>query len=330
MQSKNDPGALAENLFSKFPSRFRRKEKDAFLDYCKQEFAALGYGEEEIMLQKKGGGTNLIAGPPGADILVTAHYDTPASNGLMLAAAPLVGQTLCNLVIIITGALAVAASYVTQVFTGSFIIYSLIYAALFILLGVSFLVKNKENRNDNTSGVIGVFTIAALAADNPGLRKKCAFVLFDNEEWGLMGSLAFSKWRGKEYPDKKDAAVINLDCIGNGDILLLAAKNGHEVLDAAADFLQAEGFSVEKKKSSMIFLSDHAHFSKGIMISFVKKSKLGYLYLPKIHTGKDIICDLENLGRLASAVYMHICETAGTPDTDNIDININKEMAGVK
>jgi Zn-dependent M28 family amino/carboxypeptidase len=177
-----------------------------------------------------------------------------------------------------------------------------------ILLILSFAKKNKHNHNDNTSGVTGVFNIAAIAAENPELRAKCAFVLFDNEEAGLLGSHAFEKWRSKNYPGKKKSAVINLDCIANNGILLIAAPKMHEGLHKIADFMRSEGFETAKKRSSMIFLSDHAHFPGGVMLSFVKKSKLGYFYMPKIHTSKDNYCDLENIERLSVSVCRYISE----------------------
>jgi len=176
----------------------------------------------------------------------------------------------------------------------------------FMLLIAFFLFKNKHNRNDNTSGVIGVYGAAEQIAANLELKAKVAFVLFDNEEWGLLGAAAFAKWRKKNCPDKKLAPVINLDCVGVGETLLLAATKKHEGLRALADFMAGEGFTAAVKKSVLVYMSDHASFKRGVMFSYVKKSKLGPYYLPYIHTRKDTACDVERIGALSEAVAKYI------------------------
>ena len=325
--NKNKINSVVENLFTKFETRFRRKEKNAFLEYCIAEFKELGYNDEEITVQKSKLGKNLIVGRPDADTLVTAHYDTPANNGFLLCASPIVGQVLANVfTVLIFGIIALAVNIVSVIISVTLGLEDFPFTQSYVLIALficSFLIKNKHNHNDNTSGVIGVFNIAAIAAENPELRNKCAFVLFDNEEWGLLGSQAFSKWRNKNFPDKKNVNVINLDCIGNSDILLVAAKNRHEGLDNIADFLQKEDFDVVKKRSMMIYLSDHAHFERGVMLSFVKESKLKFIYMPKVHTNKDTFCDLPNIERLSASLCKYICKINGI--TENQNENENQE-----
>ncbi|MCL2812702.1 MAG: M28 family metallopeptidase [Clostridia bacterium] len=306
--ANNRLSALAASFFANFETRFKRKEKDAFLERCKAEFAELGYMDSEVIIQKAGGGKNLMVGPPDADILITAHYDTPAANGLMLVANPVLGQALGTLAFplvilwlagFLAGFLSVGNPFVSFLFPG----------ILILLLILGFTIKNKHNHNDNTSGVLGVFRMAEFVASNPTLKDRCAFVLFDNEEWGLLGSSAFAKWRKKNYPQKKDSAVINLDCIGYGDILLLAATKKHEDWHKMAAFFQNQGFKIAKKQSSLVFLSDHMHFAGGVMLSFAKKSRLGFLYLPNVHTRKDTVCDLDNIERLSASIFKYLCET---------------------
>jgi Zn-dependent M28 family amino/carboxypeptidase len=155
-----------------------------------------------------------------------------------------------------------------------------------------------------------VFSVAAQVVQNPGLRGKCAFVLFDNEEWFLVGSSAFAKWRKKTYPDKQFSQVFNMDCIADGDVLVLAAKREFEGLLELAGAMKAEGFTVAIKYSKMVYMSDHAVFKRGVMLSFLKRSKAGPLYIPRIHTRTDTFCDLDNLEKLGGAVYRHIGKIA--------------------
>jgi hypothetical protein len=303
----------AGNFFENHAARYRRREKDAFLDACRGEFTRLGYADEEIVVQKSFLSKNLVVGPADAEYLVTAHYDTPGRNGFLLCFSPLVGQTLANVAfsVILIAAMFFSGFNFTVKSEGLimqiFDIAMLVFFAAFIL---GFLLKNKQNRNDNTSGVIGVIGVAAHIAENEELRKKCAFVLFDNEEWGLLGASAFASWRKKTFPKIEDCVMINLDCIGNGDTLLVAATKRHEEWKGISEFLKGEGYNVAAKRSGMIFLSDHAHFPKGLQLAFVRKSALGPLYIPKIHTSRDTVCDVPNIGKLCGSVYRYVCKKA--------------------
>jgi len=319
--------ALAETLFAKHETRFRRKEKDAFLDVCMAAFLELGYQESEIVKQKTSGGTNLVVGPPDADYLVTAHYDTPGRNGFLLFATPWVGQVWGNVAAIavmiplffmftfVTGFAAAkalqAVNYHANADQLASVMTVILMIALFAVCILMFAVKNKHNHNDNTSGVLGVFSVAAQAAGNPELRKNCAFILFDNEEWMLLGSSAFARWRKKNHPGKQNSQVFNLDGIAGGDVLLLAVRKKFDGLHDFNDAMKAEGFDVAVKRSQMVYMSDHAVFKRGVMISLLKRSKAGPLYIPRIHTSKDTFCDLDNLGRLGGAVYRHIAKNIG-------------------
>ena len=295
--------AFAESIFTKYEVRYSRKEKDAFLAFCKAEFAKLGYGEAEITVQQsKLGGKNFVAGPPDADILFTAHYDTPGNNGYFsLPGRSVFGHVLSSFLSLLIVLVIFAVPYLFPP-EYSFVFNMLILILIVFLFGV----KNKHNHNDNSSGVISVFNMAENIAENPELRGKCAFALFDNEEKMLLGSMAFAKWRRKNYPEKINSPVINFDCVGAGDKLLVASKNDHDNWHKMAEFLQNEGFEVSKKRSGMLLLSDDASFQKGVFLAFMQKSKLGYMYYPNIHTKKDTVCDVENIGRLCASVYKYV------------------------
>jgi len=313
---------LADSFFAKFETRMWRREKDAFLEHCQAEFARLGYSDEEITVRKDRNlfgltSKNLLVGPPDADILITAHYDTPANNGILMAASPLVGTALSAVVLLIIfaglGFLQGHLRGVGFLTSTTSIAIDILFFAVFAAV---FLIKNKHNHSDNTSGVIGVFNMAMLVAENPDLRKKCAFVLFDHEEIlpGLLGSRAFAKWRRKTHPDKANGRVINLDCIGNGDVLALMTRKKHEDWHRMADFFKGEGFDVAKVRGGLAGNSDHAVFPKGVTLLYQKRSLLGPLYIPRIHTRRDTVCDLEGIERLSASVYKYICDASGIPE----------------
>ncbi|MCL2056437.1 MAG: M28 family peptidase [Oscillospiraceae bacterium] len=302
--------ATAQTIFEKYETRFGRREKDAFLEFCSSRFKGLGYAEDEISIHKSALGKNLVVGPIDADILVTAHYDTPAHNGyIALPFVRIFGQALSTLlgavillVIFFLSGVAGGVLYGIGVIPSLYLIHIVNYIVLALLVALVFLFKNKHNRNDNTSGVLGVLAVAALAAQNPGLKKKCAFVLFDNEEKMLWGSYAFAAHRRKTCPKKSGSPVINLDCIGDGDVLAVASPKKHEVWDKLAEHFREDGFETEKKHSMLIYMSDHANFSRGVMVSFARRSRLGPLYLPNVHTRRDTVCDLDLIERLGGSV----------------------------
>jgi len=282
-----------------------RREKDAFLAHCAAEFAKLGYTEITVR-EEKGGLTskNLLVGPADAQVLVTAHYDTPGRSGFFLAANPIGGGVLSMILIAV---LLFGLGFARGFFNNGYADFAM--NLLPFALTVPLLIRNRHNRNDNTSGVLGVLRVAQLAANDPELRGKCAFVLFDHEEIGLVGSRAFAKWRKKHYPEKAGGLVINLDCIGNGDVLSVMTKKEHAHWHKMAEFMQNEGYNAVKGRGSLLATSDHAHFENGVSLLFQKRSLLGPLYIPKIHTGRDRLCDLEQVERLCASVCKYIEES---------------------
>ena len=77
-------------------------------------------------------------------------------------------------------------------------------------------VPNPHNVNDNTSGVCGVLALMeSFAAEKP---EEIAFVLFDNEEKGLLGASGLAKAHKQVA---KKTLVLNMDCIGVGEAMLM-------------------------------------------------------------------------------------------------------------
>jgi len=299
--------AFAASLFARYETRMWRKEKDAFLQHCKTEFAKLGYNDTEIMVRedKTGGFTskNLLVGPADADVLITAHYDTPGRSGYFMALNPIGGSVFS---MILLGFLLFLLGFLRGFLQNYY--FDIAVNLLPLVLVAPMFIKNKHNRTDNTSGVLGVFRMAELAANDPVLREKCAFVLFDHEEIGLVGSRAFAKWRRTHCPGKAQGTVINLDCIGNGDVLSVMTRKDHEGWHEMAAFLQSEGYYVMKGRGSILATSDHAPFAGGISLLFQKRSLLGPLYIPHLHTGKDKTCDLGQIERLCDSLRKYIGE----------------------
>jgi hypothetical protein len=66
--------------------------------------------------------------------------------------------------------------------------------------------------------------------------------------------------------------------------------------------LAADGFDVTEMTRNILFASDHMQFSNGVMLAFARRSRLGPLYLPNIHTAKDTVCNVENIVLLGETI----------------------------
>ena len=317
---------LAETFFTKHEVRTRRKEKEPFIKCVEEGFREIGYTDAEMIIQKsRMGGSNLVIGKPDAEIIFTAHYDTPMRNGrIAMPFSSIVGKIPATLLGVILMGICIALIYSPRILvsllevdgteTIVYYIIGLLFSLLFLvyMFAILFFVKNPHNHNDNTSGCLGVYNVATIIANDANLRGKCAFVFFDREEIGLLGSSAFAKWRNKLYPGNEDCLVINLDCIAVGDVLVVASKTKEPILaerKKLAQFFRDKSFDTVEKKSNMYgYLSDHANFSRGFMIAFLRRSKLGPLYIPNIHTAKDKVCDLEQIEKLSESLVEYISQ----------------------
>lgn len=303
-------------LAERHPCRYTTDQKSAFMLDAKRTLRSAGYTPEQIFEQRLGGifgSRNLIIGDPDAEYLITAHYDTPGRNGFLLGTSPLVGQTGANAIMLLLtlpfflAEIWLIKSVMDLPEPSVLAVLAAICApplALIALMLIPMLILNRNNRNDNTSGVMCVLQSAMYAAEHPELLDKCCFVLFDNEEWGLLGSLGFAAERKKRKVDEKKHFVINLDCVGVGEVLT-AVTTGvpGERCKALTESLKSLGCEVESKQSQLVFMSDHAAFPDAVMLAYMSRSKLGALYIPNIHSRRDVACD----NALVAGLAEHIC-----------------------
>ncbi len=309
---------FAQKVFDECPVRFSRREKNKLLLMLREKFRDMGYDSANIRTLKHKGvfkSHNFVVGRADAPYIFTAHYDTPGKTGFLLFSSRIVGQTGANIVYIlllfaIFALLGYGSKTIADIalekFVGSvpFYINILVYLAellvIALLVFLPMFIRNKTNRNDNTSGVLGLVAIAEIVSKDPELRDKCCFVFFDNEEWGLLGSAKYSSYLKNSGYDVTRSLLINLDCIGVGDKLVAAAANYR---NKASKFLKQEfaerDVKLIRKHSLMIYMSDHASFKGGVMLARMKRSAFGPLYIPNIHTRRDTQCDLDMVGTLA-------------------------------
>jgi hypothetical protein len=299
------------DVLANFEIRKSKKQKTAFIHATTAYAQRCGY--TSAVENGKFGSRNLIFGDPEkADFLVTAHYDTPASIGLPNFITP------CNPVVFILWQILIlipffavaflAGLLVSLVTDNGTLIFWAAYIAYFAMLALMmFGPANRHNANDNTSGVVTVLEMMSTMPEN--LREKVCFVLFDLEEAGLIGSSSYRKAH-KTATDRQ--LVLNLDCVGDGDHIVLFPNKRLKQSEPRMAMLE-KLTAVCGKKSIKIHRkgfahcpSDHKHFPYGVgVMAFHRKKGLG-LYCDRIHTWRDTVLERTNVNILRAAIISMI------------------------
>ena len=295
------------DILRQFPIRKTRKQKQAFRDTVQSYATRLGYN---CTVEKGSMGANniVIGDPETAKYLITAHYDTPANMLLPNLVTP------CNLVVyllyqILIVGLFIAASVTVGILATLAVnnaelgsqLGMLTYWALLLIIMVG--PANKNNFNDNTSGVI---TVLETAKSMPSqYRNKVCFVLFDLEEAGLIGSSSYQKAHKKHTANQ---LVLNMDCVGDGnEIVMFPTKKLRNDADKLADLRRICGAWGEKSialhdKGFSFYPSDQANFPYGVGVGAFRRKKGVGLYYSRIHTKKDTVLEETNVNILRAAL----------------------------
>ena len=301
------------DILQNFPIRKTKKQKSAFRASVADYVRSLGYQVKE----EKGsmGARNLVIGDPEqAKFLVTAHYDTPARMFFPNFITPLnFVAYLAYQILIVVGFFLVAwavGAVVLQLAQNADLAYFAGYAAYWgILVLLLAGPANRNNANDNTSGVVTLLEI--LRSLPEAHRNKVCFVLFDLEEAGLIGSASHRKAHKKA---SENQIVLNLDCVGDGDYLMMfpnkkikADEGKMAALDRICGQFGEKNLQLHKKGFS-VCPSDHKNFPNGVGIMAFKHSKLLGIYCDKIHTNRDVNLELKNVNILRAALTTLICQ----------------------
>lgn len=291
------------DVLLQFPVRKSKKQKEDFRESVRSYLENIGY----VVTVEKGsvGAKNVVIGDPdSAKYLITAHYDTPASIGLPNILTP------CNPFTFILWQILLVCIFIVAAVTPGVLIglllnnaelagvcSSLIYWVLLIMLLVG--PANKNNANDNTSGVVTLLETAAAWPESK--RDMVCFVLFDLEEAGLIGSASYRK---AHKASSDNQIVLNMDCVGDGnEIVLFPTKKLKKDPNSMTLIRKLNGSSREKmitvhEKGFSTYPSDQKNFPYGVGIAaFHRKKGIG-LYLGRIHTSRDTVLEEENVNYL--------------------------------
>lgn len=295
------------DVLKDFPVRKSRKQKQAFRDAVQSYVTELGF-EYRVEDGSMGSRNMVIGRPDSAKYLITAHYDTCARLPLPNLITP------CNpLMFLLYQLFMVAVMLIPPLAVGAVIgwlakdfflgylagYFTLLFTLFMLLLGPA----NRHNANDNTSGVVTLLEIARTLPEN--LRDKVCFVLFDLEEAGLIGSASYRKAHKAAIQDQ---LVLNLDCVGDGDtIMLFPTKDLRRdarrmaALDAISGPCGPKSIVLHRKGFS-VYPSDQRNFPLGVGIAAFHRKKGVGLYCSRIHTGRDRILEMTNVNILRAAL----------------------------
>lgn len=306
--------SYSSEIVDKFMVRKSKKQKLKFIDRIKEMFGSEGY---QVTIEKGGifQNRNIVIGDINtAEVIFTAHYDTCAVCPFPNFITPRNILFYIIYQIILVVAILGFSNLVGWIFllaTGSDIVEILVELVTVLLICFQIMVgfPNKNTYNDNTSGVITLLEIAMNLPENN--RKNVAFVFFDNEEMGLLGSSSFKTNHRKKLKDK---LIINFDCVSDGDHLLVVVNKKARKDELTFSNLESSFISTEEKQvryvpaATTFYPSDQMLFKKNIAVSSMHKiSVIGY-YMSRIHTPFDTKFDERNISLISESMIRFIAK----------------------
>lgn len=287
---------LSKKILEQYQVRKTKKQKTEFIEMLTAELEAAGH---QVRVERSGifRSRNIVTGDlENSRIVLGAHYDTapvlPFPNFLAPKNLLVYGLYVVLLVAALSLIEFLVGSVIYLLTDSQFAVSLFLYGILAFFLGWTMFGRaNRHTANDNTSGVITL--IEALSCEE--LQGKICCVFFDHEEVGLFGSMAFA---GKHKKIMKDKLLMNFDCVGDGDHLLLVVNKRArgQWSDLEAAFLpEGRKEVVLTKASTTMYPSDQSNFKKNVGVAAFKRNRLFGYYMDKIHTKKDVNCDMENI-----------------------------------
>ncbi len=327
---------LAEMVTSRHGARMKRTHKKDFREFIAGIAESMGYSAtvEDNVIAK-----NIIVGnPKEAKIVLTAHYDTPpnmpyhflkrqvSTLGIALPSVLGIGMVLTRHAINAHDQ-ALLSFMINSLQTSTFILDGVAATAIgtglysFGLLGG----ENKNNYNDNSSGLIALLILMNYYKDLPeSERNKIAFVMFDNEEKGLIGSLCYASKH-----NIKEQRFLNFDCIGRGNRIncIYTGKVTNEFTNdiyEALGSLANQGYLPRLKKSNLNTMSDHLPFKKSKGNLTILCDTEDSPVTEHIHSSKDTKINLETISEIAKCSAKTINKLLGFTEP-SLNAQLNQE-----
>ncbi|MGN0746559.1 MAG: M28 family metallopeptidase [Aristaeellaceae bacterium] len=288
---------MLEEIQARFPVRKSREQKESFRRWAVETAEKQGWTARVEPAKMLCMNHNIVIGnPEEAEIIITAHYDTPARMPLPNFITPLNVPLYILYQLALVAALAipaVAAGVAVYAWLGVFMAAYwtgfAVYMALLLLLMLG--PANPHNANDNTSGVAAVMELLSRVPEDR--RGRAAFILFDNEEKGMLGSAAYARAHRRV---KQEKLLVNLDCVGVGERLLFFAPKKVRALPVWERLQQAMTPRAGKTAAfypmeRTLYPSDQANFAQGVAVCACRRHAVAGDYCSRLHTPKDTLCD---------------------------------------
>lgn len=293
---------LSKKILDDFQTRKTKAQKSNFTSFLISE---LEKNEIYAKIDESGSiikSRNIVIGDISkANVIFTAHYDTAPKLPFPNFITPknllfyIFYQILILLPLFI---ICFLVSFISMIFFENILIAYFLCA--FLAFGFVYIImfgkENKNTVNDNTSGIITLCEIMLNMTKDE--LATTAFVFFDNEELGLIGSSAFAKQHREEIMGK---IVINFDCVSDGETIMVvvngvARKKYGDIITSA--YSMNDDYKVKPfitKALTTFYPSDQMNFPINIAVAALKRKRfLGY-YLDRIHTKHDTVFREENI-----------------------------------
>lgn len=269
-----------------FPRRFTRAQKESFLQTLEAELGARNFKTRRVVGRQLLACHNLVTECAAPKVILLAHYDTPTIMPFWLSwLTALVGHTRQGLAMVLLVLFLMLPSLLSMPPW----LVSAIHFALWLTL-LSLFIPNPHNREDNSSGVLGLMGLADWLAAHPAVQAQVQLVFLDNEEWGLLGATVQKRvWEKEGHPYQR-ASIINLDCISRGQVPLLVHHGEEGVAERLRPWLQKRSPALQQLDMGWLALSDNFVFRKlgAVDISYADRSLIpGGYYIPRIHSPAD-------------------------------------------
>lgn len=269
---------------------------------------------------KKGPVKNICTKNDTFDVLLLAHYDTPPqmpfprlSNCILRKFGHgysydiIFGIAIASFIVLIYFFISNTFSHSDFIKDYPKISFLAIIAIQFILYLL--LTPNKNNMNDNSSGVIATLAIIKKISDiDKELLKSIKVVFTDFEELGLFGARKLKKDLKNNLDNK---LIINFDGVGIGTHIYVQPLNSFNQSrnTLVKDYLSEYQIIKDKIRAT----SDYDIFKEyhSLGITFLNKaSKEMCYYVPNYHTPQDTKLDIEQIedfsAKMAQFLVDHI------------------------
>ena len=299
--------SLKKYLLTVHPVRKSGAQKREFRQWLLRELKRAGWKAGEETYGKWNGSVNVVAGDPDrASVFLCAHYDTGSRMPVPDFVSPT--NVLAHVCYHLAAALALFAAAFLLALAVSFPLNQPgLMLPLFLVLAVAGLwltaygPANQNNANGGSSGVLALLAVARAA----GFDKRVCLVFLDNNERNLLGASAFKK---KHIDKAAQCLFINLDCVGDGEELLLIPSKYSRWDGPLAEALEKSFPEGEEMRLHVLTKGLQYYPSDGRKFKFRTDlcacrylAGLGY-YIPHLRTKRDTVLEESNISYIARSL----------------------------